>query len=257
MRLTVLGSSASYPGPGRACAGHFLQAAGARVLLDCGNGVVSNLAQVIDPTVLDAVFVTHNHPDHYADLYVLHAALRYAPDGPRSPLPLYLPAGLWERIPLLLSERGAADIAEAFIPITLVAGQPVQIGGLSVTPHPVQHTDPTFALVAVADGATLTYTADTAPCGGVVEAARGADLLLAEATLEEAYEGVALHMTAKQAGTLAREAGVRALVLVHIWPTNDRELMARHATAEFGATAIVAQEFDEFDIANDPNGRDD
>ena len=227
------------------------------MLLDCGSGVVANLAQVVDPTALDAVFITHNHPDHYADLYVLHAALRYAPDGPKPPLPLYLPAGLWERIPLLLSERGAADIAEAFIPITLVASESITIGGLTVTPHPVQHTDPTFALVAVADGATLTYTADTAPCGGVEQAAQGADLLLAEATLEEAYEGLAPHMTAKQAGALAREAGVRALALVHVWPTNDRERMARDATAEFGATVIVASEFDEFDIETDPTGRDD
>ena len=256
MRLTVLGSSASYSGPGRACAGHYLEAAGARVLLDCGNGVVSNLAQVADPTALDAVFITHNHPDHYADLYVLHAALRYAPDGARPPLPLYLPAGLWERIPLLLSQRGAEDIAEAFIPITLADEQPVAVGGLTVTPHSVEHTDPTFALVAAADGVTLTYTADTAPCGGVEQAARGADLLLAEATLEEAYEGLAPHMTAMQAGALARKAGARALALVHIWPTNDRELMARQASTEFGATVVVANEFDEFDIAN-VNGRDD
>ena len=51
----------------------------------------------------------------------------------------------------------------------------------------------------------------------------GADLLLAEATLPEAYAGAAPHMTASQAGELAREAGARALVLVHVWPTNDRD----------------------------------
>ena len=250
MRLTVLGSSASYSGPGRTCAGHFLEAAGARVLFDCGNGVISNLAKIEDPTALDAVFITHNHPDHYADLYVLHAALRYAPDGPRGPLPLYLPAGLWERIPLLLSERGADDIAEAFVPITLAPREPIAMGGLTVTPYPVEHTDPTFALVAEAGGARLVYTADTTPCGGIEEAAAGADLLLAEATLEEAYEGLAPHMTARQAGALARRAGARALALVHVWPTNDRERMVAEATAEFGANAVVANEFDEFDIEN-------
>jgi len=256
MRVTVLGSSASYPGAGRACAGHFVEAGGARVLFDCGNGTVSNLARVTDPTQLDAVFITHNHPDHYADLYALHAGLRYAPQGPLSPMPLYLPEGLWERLPCLLSERGATDLAEAFVPMTLAAGEAVAVGALTVTPVAVEHTDPTFALVADADSVRLTYTSDTAPCGGVEDAARGADLLLAEATLPERYADAAPHMTARQAGELARKAGVRALALVHVWPTNDRDLMARIASDAFGATVVVADEFDVFEI-NTPGRKDD
>jgi ribonuclease BN (tRNA processing enzyme) len=256
MRVTVLGSAASYSGAGRACAGHFVEAAGARVLFDCGNGVISNLAQLEQPEALDAIFITHNHPDHYADLYVVHAALRYAPDGPASPMPLYLPEGLWERIPLLLSERGAADIAEAFLPITLVPGEPVVLGGLTVTPIPVEHTDPTLALVAEADGVRFAYTSDTAPCGGVREAMADADFVLAEATLPEQYADRAPHLTATQAGQLAREAGARALALTHIWPTSDRAEMARIASEAFGHTVVVAEEFNTFDI-HAKDGRDD
>lgn len=248
MRLTVLGSSASYAGPGRACAGYYLEAAGARVLFDCGNGTLANLGRVEDPLGLDAVFVTHDHIDHYADVFALHAALRYAPEGPRAPMPLYLPAGLFERMKCLLSGRGAAELAEAFVPVDLVAGEPVTLGGLTVTPEPVEHTDPTFALIAEADGARLVYTSDTRPCGGVSNAAIGADLLLAEATLPEPYAGAAPHMTASQAGELARTAGARALVLTHVWPTNDRVLMARIATQAFGAPVVVASELDAFDI---------
>jgi ribonuclease BN (tRNA processing enzyme) len=255
MRVTVLGSSASYAGAGRACAGHYLEAAGARVLLDCGNGTLANLAKIEDPTHLDAVFITHNHPDHYVDIYALHAALRYAPAGPSGPMPLYLPEGLWERIPCLLSERGAADIAEAFVPMTLRAGERIVLGGLTITPIAVEHTDPTFALVAEADGARLAYTSDTAPCGGVNEAAKNADLLLAEATLPESYAGMAPHMTATQAGQLAHDSGARALALIHVWPTNDRAEMARLASEAFGATVVVADEFDVFEIAT--SGRKD
>lgn len=251
MRLTVLGSSASYASAGRACAGHLLEAAGARVLLDCGNGVLANLARVEEPTSLDAVFVTHGHPDHYADLYSLQAALQYAPQGPVSPIPLYAPPGIADQVKCVLSERGAHSFDEAFVAIDLVAGEPVVLGGLTVTPVAVEHTDPTFALVAEAEGARLVYTADTAPHGGVREAARGADLLLAEATLPEAYAGAGPHMTASQAGELAREAGARALALVHVWPTNDRAEMVREATQAFGATVVVADEFDVFDITSD------
>jgi ribonuclease BN (tRNA processing enzyme) len=256
MRVTVLGSSASYSGAGRACAGHYLEAAGARVLLDCGNGVLSNLASIEDPVMLDAVFITHNHPDHYADVFVLHAALRYAPQGPAAPIPLYAPPGLPERMKLLLSDRGAESFDEAFVTMPLEAGVAVTVGGLTVTPFEVEHTDPTFALVCEADSARFAYTADTAPCPGAREAARGADLLLAEATLPEQYQDAAPHMTATQAGELAAEAGVAALALVHVWPTNDRDLMARLASEAFGSTVVVANEFDVFDITS-CTGKDD
>jgi ribonuclease BN (tRNA processing enzyme) len=248
MRVTVLGSSASYSGPARACAGHFVEAAGSRVLFDCGNGVVANLAQIEDPTALDAVFVTHNHPDHYADVFTLHAALQYAPGGPRGPIPLYTPPGLADTMKQLLSERGARSFDEAFVAMPLVADVPIAVGDLTVTPIPVQHTDPTFALVARADGVAMTYSADTEPCDGVLRAAQGVDLLVAEATLPEEYAGAGLHMTASEAGRLARQVGARGLVLVHVWPTNDREQMTRLASEAFGAPVRVAEEFDSFEI---------
>jgi ribonuclease BN (tRNA processing enzyme) len=171
-------------------------------------------------------------------------------------MPLYLPEGLWECMRCLLSERGAAEFAEAFVPMTLEERVPVLVGDLVVTPYLVEHTEPTFALVAEADGAKLVYSADTAPCGGIRDAARNADLLLAEATLPEEYSGAAPHMTSSEAGALAREAGVRALALAHIWPTNDRDLMARLASEAFGAPVVVTNEFDEFEIAPE-GGKDD
>jgi len=248
VRLTVLGSSASCAGAGQACAGHYVEAGGARILLDCGNGVLSNLGSVADPLGLDALFVTHNHPDHYADVYCLQSMLRYAPDGPRAPLAVYMPGDLFSRMQLLLSERGAREFAEAFVPVELVDGEPVFFGDVKVTPRLVEHTDPTFALIVEHEGARLVYTADTAACDGVFTAAAGADLLLSEATLPEQFADQSPHMTARQAGALAQEAGARELVLVHVWPTNDRALMAVHAAEVFDGPVTVAKEFDEFDI---------
>lgn len=249
MRLTVLGSSASCAGPGQACAGHYVEAGGTRVLLDCGNGVLSNLGRIADPLGIDAVFVTHNHPDHYVDIYGLQSMLRYAPDGPRAPLALYLPGALFGRMQLLLSQRGATEFAEAFVPTELVDGKPIVVGEVTVTPRLVQHTDPTYALVVEHDGARLVYTADTAPCDGVFSAAAGADLLLSEATLPDQFAGTSPHMTAREAGALARTVGARELVLVHVWPTNDRALMAQHAAEAFDGPVTMAREFDEFEIA--------
>ena len=251
MRLTVLGSSASYAGAGQACAGHYVEArrrAGAVRLRERRRS--RTWRRVEDPLALDAVFITHDHIDHFADVYSLQAALRYAPDGPRGPMPLYLPAGLFDRMKALLSGRGAAELEEAFVPIELADGVAVSMGGLTVTPVAVEHTDPTFALVAEGDGARLVYTSDTRPCGAVYDAAAGADLLLAEATLPEQYKGAAPHMTAAQAGRARPrpQAPGRSCSRTCGRPTTASS-WRRLAAEAFGAPVVVASELVTFDIA--------
>lgn len=248
MRLTVLGSAASHAGLGEACAGHLVEAGDTRVLLECGNGALANLYRVIDPLTLDAVFVTHNHPDHYVDLYSMQAMLRYAPSGPVGPVDLFMPGRLFERMQLLLSERGVEEFRSAFRCRTLEHGVSVTVGDIVVTPMLVDHTEPTFALVVEADGSRLAYTSDTAPGEHVLAASRGADLLLSEATLPERYAGMSPHMTAREAGELARDAEAGQLVLVHNWPTNDRTLSAEQAASAFRGPVTVAKEMDSFEV---------
>jgi ribonuclease BN (tRNA processing enzyme) len=249
MRLTVLGASASYAGPGQACAGHLVETLSSRVLLDCGNGVLANLSSIIDPLMLDAVFVTHDHPDHFLDLYALQALLRYAPAGPADPMPLCVPAGLFEAMTCFLSDRGNSELKAAFTVHDMTDGETVGVGDLLVTPHRTEHTGDSFALTVTDGSSSLCYTSDTAPDEVALRITTGCDLLLAEATLPEAYRGAAPHMTAAEAGELARAAGAGELVLTHIWPTNDREAMAAEAAAAFGRPVTVAREYDTFEIA--------
>ncbi|MBI5231587.1 MAG: MBL fold metallo-hydrolase [Coriobacteriales bacterium] len=248
MRLTVLGSSASYAGPGQACSGHLVQAECSSILLDCGNGVIANLASIMDPARLDAIFVTHEHTDHWVDIYALQALLRYGPDGPAAPIGLFLPEGLFERMQAPLNKRGAEELAEAFVVHHLVDGVEVMAGDCVVTPRRVDHVYPTFAIEVQGDGARLVYGADTAPGDAILEVARGADLLIAEATLPDRYADAAPHMTPRQAGELGRAAGASQLVLSHLWPSIDREEAAVQATEAFGAPASVAREFDAFEV---------
>ncbi|GAB4282890.1 MAG: MBL fold metallo-hydrolase [Coriobacteriia bacterium] len=254
MRLTVLGSAASYADARRACAGYLVHADGTNVMLDCGNGTLANLGAVIDPVALDAVFVSHEHPDHFADVYALQAALRYAPAGPAPALPLYLPPGLAERIACLLTEHGREEWAAAFIVHELTDGVAIHIGALTVTPRLVDHTERTFALVVSHDGARLCYTADTALGGPARAAARGADVLLAEATLPVEYAGRAAHMTPAEAGELAESSGARTLMLTHLWPTIDRSAAAREAQARYSGRVIVAEELMAIDVESHGSG---
>lgn len=248
MRLTVLGSAASYPGPGHACAGHLVQTTAASVLLDCGNGVLANLGRVLDPVSLDAVVISHGHIDHFADVFALQAALRYAPTGPVPPLPLYLPAGLFDRMEALLGERGSHELRAAFRVHEVEPGVRIDVGDLSIVPHPVDHAQAACAFVVEGDGVRLCYTGDTRLGDAVREAACGAGTLLADATLPEEYAGRAPHMTPAEAAELAREAGAHTLVMTHLWPTVDRDRALADAREGFGGRVIVADEQTALDI---------
>ena len=248
MRLIILGSSASYAGPGQACSGHLVQSGQTSVLLDCGNGVLSMLGKVVDPLSLDAVVITHGHIDHFADLYSLQALLRYAPSGPAPVLPVYVPPGLLERMGTLLSASGRRSLHEAFLVEDLVEHTSIEIGDVRITPHHVDHIDPTFALLVeeISTGRSICYTSDTAPGRAVESAARGAHLLLAEVTLPQQYAGRAPHMTAREAGELGSIVSAERLVLTHIWPTTDREEIVREAAEVFSGPVAVAKELDSF-----------
>ena len=96
-------------------------------------------------------------------------------------------------------------------PVTLPDGQVVSGEGIVGPARP---------------GRTVVYSGDTRPCDGVREAARGADLLIHEATFGDDEQGRALetgHSTAREAAVLARDAGVRRLVLTHISARYNRE----------------------------------
>ena len=85
MELVVLGCWAPYPRAGGACSGYLIRAGGLNILLEAGNGSLSRLMTFIDFRYLDAVIVTHLHPDHYLDLFPLRHAVEGARrDGSRS-----------------------------------------------------------------------------------------------------------------------------------------------------------------------------
>jgi ribonuclease BN (tRNA processing enzyme) len=242
MQLTILGSAASYAGADQACSGYLIEHDGTTLMIDCGSGTLANAGHVTDVTSLDAVVISHGHTDHFIDLYSLGAALRFSPEGPFGSLPIYLPEGLWERMCALLPESGAADLAAAFEPHVLRAGEPITFDDVVVTPHPVDHDGRTFAFTIQSPDAKLAYTADTRDGDAVRAAVAGCEVLLAECTLPQDYAGRAAHLTATEAGRLAKDAGAELLVLTHLWPSADHERMLREAETAFGGTTVLAEE---------------
>lgn len=242
MQLTILGSAASYAGPDQACSGYLIEHEGTTLMLDCGNGALANAGHVTDVTSIDAVLVSHTHTDHFADLFALEAALRFAPEGPLGSLPVYLPEGLWERMLALLPATGAAHLAEAFEPHVLRAGETLTFDDLNVTVHPVDHDGPAFAFAIDGPDGRLVYTGDTRPTEAVRAAVADCDVLVVECTLPAEYAGRGPHLTAAEAGAIARDSGAELLVLTHLWPTADHDRMLTEAGDVFGGETVLAEE---------------
>jgi ribonuclease BN (tRNA processing enzyme) len=121
------------------------------------------------------------------------------------------------------------------------------IGEASCAFHRTDHAEETLAVRIDGAGRALGYSADSGPGWSVGELGTGLDLLLCEATYTADHEGTAGHMSGRQAGTAAREAGARRLVLTHRWPTVGAAAVAKEARAAFGGPveqATIGREFE-------------
>ena len=233
LTLTVLGSSGTYPGPGGACSGYLLRAGGTAVVVDLGTGTLANLQEHVDLRDVDAVVLTHEHPDHWLDLTVLRNALRYVLgiEG----LPVYGTAGTRVLATVLLDE-----LAPALAWHTTGPGESLAIGPLrlrfGLTDHPVE----TLAVRAEAGARTLLYSADTGPAWDLGDLGDGVDLLVCEASLRTSDEGEVQHLSARQAGSLARAVGAGRLMLTHVVPGVDPAEQQAGAEAAYGGPVVLA-----------------
>jgi ribonuclease BN (tRNA processing enzyme) len=242
MRLHVLGSSGTWPAPGRPASGYLVEHRDTRVLLDAGPGVFAALCDRMEPGNLAAVVVSHTHPDHCVDVFSLYHYLAYGPGGPH-PVPLFAPAGAADHLAAFVrADEPGHPYFEVLAARTVGDGDEAEVGSLRLRFAEADHSVPTVA-VRVDDGArALVYTGDTGPGGRVPELAVGADVLLAEATYQGSAEDKpwARHLTAGEAGELARAAGVGRLILTHLPPTLDPVTSLEEAEATFGRRVAVA-----------------
>ncbi|MGB9885677.1 MAG: MBL fold metallo-hydrolase [Moorellales bacterium] len=259
-QLRILGRWAPFAPPGGACPGYLVGDGLRFVLLDCGHGVASRLLAHIDLGQLEAVFLTHLHPDHWFDLPALRHALRARAGrgggSTQAAVPLFVPSrpeDFFSRIssygeafavhPLVDPEEKALLSAGAVCP-GQAQPQEIEVGPLRVRLFPTRHALPAYCLELACGGRKLFYTGDTAWWEGLVTMAAGAHTVLAEASLLEADRELVPHdhLTAAQAAELARRAGAQTLILTHLWPEYDPEKLRAEASRHFSGKVLVAEE---------------
>jgi ribonuclease BN (tRNA processing enzyme) len=244
VKLTVVGCSGSFAGPDSAASCYLLEGEQEgrawRVLLDLGSGALGSLQRFVDPLSIDAVLLSHLHPDHYFDISGLYVLWRYHPDGPRPPIPIFGPKGVARQSARAYGLRKEPGMSAEF-EFHEYDDQPIRLGPFTVRVTRVVHPVTAYGIRVESGGRVIAYSGDTGPCHQLVELASDADLLLAESAFVEGGENpVDLHLTGRQAGAAAAEAGVRRLVLTHIPPWHDPEVCLAEARETFAGPSELA-----------------
>jgi ribonuclease BN (tRNA processing enzyme) len=234
----VLGGCGAWPAAGLACSGYLVEHDGFRLLIDPGYATVPRLLTVAAADEVDAVLVSHGHPDHCADLNPLLRA-RALRDDPASALPVFAPAGALGPV-LALDRPGMLDDAIALREFT--PGDQLEVGPFGVRSWLLPHWMPNAGLRLEAGGRTLAYTGDSGPSPLLADLARDADIFLAEATYpwQVPADEAPYLSSARQAGAVARRAGAGQLVLTHLWPGADPDESARAAAGTYPGPIAVA-----------------
>ena len=248
-RLVVLGGCGAWPEPGRACSGFLLEHDGFRMALDLGYGTLPRLLSLLGSATavgLDAVVVTHDHPDHVVDLHgLLRARLYDRPHEPR--IPLYSPEAVLERVAGLEdSDRSTADLVFAWRPLPAGA---YEVGPFRLESWALPHYVPNAGVRLSTPELAVAYTGDTGPDPALAEVGRDADLYIVDATDRRQQAGIPpgapgppMNLTSREAGEAAAAAGADRLMLTHFWPGNDRDRSRAAAAAVFPGEVLIADE---------------
>lgn len=243
-----MGCSGSFAGPTSPASSYLVRAEHEgrefNLLLDLGSGALGALQRHIEPGDLDAVMVSHLHPDHCVDLLGLYVTRKYQPSGPLpEQLPVYGPGALEAQLTRAYPGLEEGALAKEFAFHDVLDQQAVTIGPFTVGVFRVNHPVETYGYRVEADGAVLAYSGDTDACPALVPLFTGADLLLVDAAfIDGRDEAEGVHLSGSRAAQAALDAGgVRRLVLTHIPPWNDPEVCRAQAAAVWPGEVELAR----------------
>lgn len=240
MKLTVLGYYGGYPANGIGTSAYLVSSGDFNLLMDAGSGALLALEKVLAPFQLDAVLLTHYHHDHTADVgvlqyyYQLHSGTKKV-----SPLPIYGHT----KDPLNFA---ALTFGHYTTGVGYTADTTLDLGPLRLTFLETEHPVPAFAvrIKEVATGKVLVNTSDTRAFSGLAPFATGADLLMADTNFLADKPQPRWHLTAPEAGQLAKDAQVKQLLLTHLpqeLPLTTLQTQAREVAGS-GCEVILASQ---------------
>ena len=246
MKLTVLGRHGPFPAPGGACSGYLVQAGDTALVLELGPGSLSNLRRIYPDMNVNGILLSHLHSDHMGDMLVLRYALPQLKfERAEVPMPMTVVAPETPETEYrMLASSGVFEMVGAR------AGAKLRFGEVAVTLYGSSHTVETYAFDIEYRGKRIFYTGDTGMYPDLVEQCRGADILLADACFlnREKPGEKAQHLTAGEAGQVAKAAGVGQLICTHVWGGRENTDRMLAEAREHFANCLIAEEMHEYHV---------
>jgi ribonuclease BN (tRNA processing enzyme) len=186
VKVRFLGSGDAFGSGGRFQTCIHLESGEAQVLVDCGaSSLIAMRRFGVDPLAIDAVILSHLHGDHFGGVPFLILDGQFT--RRTRPLVVVGPPGVEARVREAMEVffPGSSRIERRFdVRYAELADRvTLPVGSVSVTPFGVVHASgaPPFALRVAGGGKTVAYSGDTEWTDSLIDAARGADLFIAEA----------------------------------------------------------------------------
>ena len=236
LALTVLGCSGSYAVADQTWSGYLIQSVSTTLWVDCGPGTLANVQKHVGLEDIDAIVISHHHPDHCAELPVIYNAYKYFTDirhlralgttDVRRVTDAFHPDANsgdffdWE----IISDRSVSKIGDIEL-------------NFSQTDHPVE----TLAMRFRCDETSIFYTSDTGRGWSLAELGQEPDIVLGEGTLIEATDNPAIpHISCAHLAADANNVGAKRLVVTHVPPGSDPLKHLDEAAAIFDGNVELA-----------------
>ena len=284
MQAITLGTGSPLPDPNRAGPASLVRAGGVDLLFDCGRGVLMRMAAVpVGIGGMAAVFLTHLHSDHVADLSDLITTQWISSFGP-TPMRVFGPEGTQSYVDRTLAMMADdvgyrvghhADLTwEPIVEVTEIpmrdphdpsstAEVVFEQGDVRVLAAPTDHrpVHPTVGFRVEHDGRSVVIAGDTKPCAGLDVLCVGADLYVQTVIRRSAIEAIPLprlqdvldyHSDLAEAADTATRAGVGTLVLTHPVPAPPpgselADEWVAEAAEGFSGTVLIAEDLQVFE----------
>lgn len=243
MKLTILGSGTGTPSLHRNPCALLIRIENQNLVFDTGPGILKRLLEIgVTYHDIDYIFYSHFHTDHTLDLAAILFAAKYALSLRTKDLPIIGARGLKKFYQNLLNLYGQVIKPESYqIDLVEIAEQVTDFRSFTVKTLFMQHTPESLGYRIESKGKIIVYSGDTDVCVNLVKLGEQADILILDCSFPDEMK-VPGHLIPQEAGEIAQRCNCKKLVLSHLYPVCQEQIIVQQAKKKFEGEVVVASD---------------